>query len=199
MVGQFYHQYDLTVQLQHPVQMKKLIMGFNSATLELNNKVIGIPSSILLEGGMSLNNMQPLGTLETMNDHGYSVFSVQVFRKNFMKIDNEGLIVMTGGKLSDQIKSLNYPTVKYLRFSVRRPQITFVENYSCLVTKQWSNVSISISFLSITGYNVEHLPSAITPYLQMKQKYMALRVIGKLCDPNYTDTLNILANNSEVV
>jgi hypothetical protein len=32
--------------------MKKLIMGFNTATLELNNKVIGVPSSILIEGGM---------------------------------------------------------------------------------------------------------------------------------------------------
>ena len=28
---------------------------------------------------------------------------------------------------------------------------------------------------------------------------MALRVIGKLCDPSYTDTLNILANNQDVV
>ena len=28
---------------------------------------------------------------------------------------------------------------------------------------------------------------------------MALRVIGKLCDPSYTYTLNILANNQDVV
>lgn len=174
-------------------------MGFNSATLELNNKVIGIPSSILLEGGMSLSNMQPLGTLEIINDHGYSMYSVQVFRKNFMKIDNEGFIIILGAKLSEQIKSLNFPTVKYLRFIIRRPYITFVENYSCLVSKQWNNVSISISFLSISGYNVSKLSNALCPYLQNIQKNMALRVIGKLCDPNYTDTLNILANNTEVV
>ena len=28
---------------------------------------------------------------------------------------------------------------------------------------------------------------------------MALCVIGKLCDPSYSETLNILANNKEVI
>ena len=144
--------------------MKKLVMGFNSVTLELNNKIIGIPSSILLEGGMSLTTMEPLGTLDLINDLGYSVYSVQVFRKNFMKIDTEGKLIMQG-KLSDQVKSLNYPTVKYLRFSIRRPVITYVENYSCLLSKQWNNVSFSVSFLSISGFNVNKLPVNLCPYL----------------------------------
>ncbi len=39
-------------------------MGFNSATIEINCKVLGVPSSILLEGGMEMNLMSPLGTLE---------------------------------------------------------------------------------------------------------------------------------------
>jgi hypothetical protein len=38
--------------------MKKLLIGFNSATIELNNnKVLGVPSSILIEGGMSLQTL----------------------------------------------------------------------------------------------------------------------------------------------
>ena len=37
------------------------------------------------------------------------MFSIQVFVKNFMKIENEGYFYNIGSKLSDQIKSLNYP------------------------------------------------------------------------------------------
>ena len=51
-------------------------MGFNAATIEINQKVLGVPSSILLEGGMTLKTMQPLGCLENMADNGYAMFSV---------------------------------------------------------------------------------------------------------------------------
>lgn len=90
MNGPNYHEYELVIKLSKPTQMKKLIMGFNSATIEISQKVLGVPSSIMLEGGMNQYSMQPLGTLEPIDDNGYSMFSVQVFRKNFMKMENEG-------------------------------------------------------------------------------------------------------------
>lgn len=101
--------------------------------------------------------------------------------------------------MSDQIKSLNYPTVQYLKFVIRRPNITFVENLSYSNGKSWQNIFISLSFLSISGFNVQKLPGSVLPHLQQVQKNTALCVIGKLCDPSYTDTLNILANKKDVI
>ncbi len=77
--------------------------------------------------------------------------------------------------------------------------MTFVENLSYLHGKLWHNVFISLSFLTISGFNQDKLPLNILPALQHIQKNMALCVIGKLCDPSYTDTLNLLANNHDVV
>ena len=70
-----------------------------------------------------------------------------------------------------------------------------MENLSYLNNKVWKNIFVSLSFLIIQGFNSNKLPINIIPALHEIQKNMALCVIGKLCDPTYTETLNILANN----
>lgn len=50
------------------------------------DKVLGVPSSVMLEGGDNLNNLAPLGALSLINDEGYNNFGVKVFVKNFQTI-----------------------------------------------------------------------------------------------------------------
>lgn len=57
--------------------------------------MLGVPSSVLLEGGKTVNDLKPLGTLDPINDEGYSNFSVKVFVKNFYTIqdNNNGNLI----------------------------------------------------------------------------------------------------------
>ena len=89
--------------------------------------------------------------------------------------------------------------MKFLKFIIRRPHISFVEQLSYLHCKSWKNIFVSLSFLTLKGFNVNTLPLSIVPHIHETQKNMALCVLGKLCDPSYTQTLKILANNQDMV
>jgi hypothetical protein len=80
---QYYSEYILLVQLDKTVEMKNIKLGFNTSWTDYSDKVLGVPTSILLEGGLTQNTLQPLGTLQLVNDEGYSQYGVKVFGKNF--------------------------------------------------------------------------------------------------------------------
>ena len=63
--------------------MRQLMIGLNSVWTDYSDKVLGIPQSILLEGGKSKEDIRPLGQLQLINDEGYGSFSVKVFTINF--------------------------------------------------------------------------------------------------------------------
>lgn len=198
MSNQFYSEYSLMLELDKVCEMKQIKIGFNTVWTDYNDKVLGIPSSILLEGGLNKNSLLPLGTLELLNDEGYSNYSVKVFKKNFYTL------TMCSGKekegtLESCLKSLNNKQVKVIRLTFRRPTVTFIESMSMLSNKTYKNICVAISFLSITGYDVAKFPSSIGNSLNETQKNTALQVLGKLCNSNYNETLNTLANRSDVI
>ena len=200
MSNQFYSEYSLILELDRVCEMKQLKIGFNTVWTDYNDKVLGVPSSILLEGGLSKSSLTPLGTLELINDEGYSNYSVKVFKKNFQTFQPT-----SHGSLKDfsrldlWLKSLNSRQVKVIRLTFRRPIVTFVENLSMLSNKTYKNVCVAISFLSISGYDVAKIPGYIFNSLLDIQKNSALQVLGKLCNSNYSETLNTLANRTDVI
>lgn len=59
------------MQLDRPCEMKSIKIGFNEVWTDYADKVLGLPSSVLVEGGMNEKNLIPLGTLEPINDEGF--------------------------------------------------------------------------------------------------------------------------------
>lgn len=86
MNGQHYSEYSLVLELDKTVDMKEISLGFNSVWTDFNDKVLGIPSAVLLEGGLHPTDFTPLGSLQPLNDEGYSNVAVKVFVKNFNTI-----------------------------------------------------------------------------------------------------------------
>jgi len=201
MSNQFYSEYSLMLELDRVCEMKQLKIGFNTVWTDYNDKVLGIPSSILLEGGLNKNSLTPLGTLELINDEGYSNYSVKVFKKNFqtLQTNSQQPIMKDFSRLDLWLKSLNNRQVKVIRLTFRRPIVTFVENLSMLSNKTYKNVCVAISFLSITGYDIAKMPGFVFNSLLETQKNSALQVLGKLCNSNYSETLNTLANRVDVI
>jgi len=86
MQGEYYNEFPIVIKLKEEVEIKQLALGFHAIDTAFNNKIVGVPSTILLEGGLNLENMHSLGSLNLLDDEGYSNFSVKVFVKNFETI-----------------------------------------------------------------------------------------------------------------
>lgn len=152
---QYYSEFILLIQLDKTVEMKNIKIGFNTVWTDYSDKILGIPTSILLEGGLTPASLQPLGTLQLLNDEGYSQYGVKVFGKNFQQFSSSDQPITD---LESQFKTLGFKRVNYLRFRFRRPIATMVENLSFLSGKMYKNISVAISFLSVSGFEVGKLP-----------------------------------------
>jgi hypothetical protein len=77
--NQFEEEYPLLIKLDAPVELKHIRMGFQSYVADFTDKVFGVPSAVLVEGGADQNNLQPLGMMELVTDEAYTNFSVKVY------------------------------------------------------------------------------------------------------------------------
>ena len=192
MNGASYNEYCLVFNLDKVVELKQIKIGFNSVWTDYSDKVLGVPSSVLVEGGTSVNDLSPIGTLTQINDEGYINYSVKCLHKNFQTMTK------SDGTIDESLSSLAVKRVSCLKFRFRRPIITFMENTSMLSTKKYQNIAVSISFISILGYDVSKLPN-IRKKLVEAQEGSALQVVGKLCNQNFVQTLTTLANQESVI
>jgi len=118
---------------------------------------------------------------------------VKVFVKNFQTIKN------TYGAAEDSLKSVRNRRVQFVKLTLRRPIITYVDNLSTLSAKMHKNVAISISFLSIEGVDVAQISANFRFSIVQIQQNAALQVMSKLCNLSFKNTLNKLANNEEII
>jgi hypothetical protein len=64
------------------VELKLIRIGFQGFTTDFADKVLGTPSSVLLEGGNDPDNLLPIGQMELINDEAYAYYSVKVMSLN---------------------------------------------------------------------------------------------------------------------
>jgi hypothetical protein len=89
--------------------------------------------------------------------------------------------------------------VQYIKFRIRRPIITFIEANPQLNARNYRNVALGISFLSIRGHSVSNLPADLPTLIAKRQERTALTLIGKLCQPRYTATLAAISNSPAIL
>ena len=172
MNGQFYSEYSLLLELDRVCEMKQLKLGINTVWTDYNDKVLGVPSSILLEGGINKTSLLPLGTLELINDEGYSNYSVKVFKKNFASLkSNVGV-----SDVESNLKTLENRPVKFIKLTFRRPVVTFTESLSILCNKTYRNICVGICFITISGYDVKKINGDIQNSIIEHKKFSTIQV-----------------------
>lgn len=101
--------------------------------------------------------------------------------------------------MEETIKSLTNNKVKFLKLTIRRPIVSFIEGYSPLCSKSYNNVGFSLSFMSISGYDVAKMPQGIEKRCKEMTKKTSLTVLSKLFNESFISTINKLANEPNFV
>lgn len=73
------------IKLEPFEELKTIRLGFVTYTADFVDKVFGVPSAVLVEGGMDENNLQALGRLDLINDEAYTAYTVKVFQLNLLR------------------------------------------------------------------------------------------------------------------
>lgn len=89
--------------------------------------------------------------------------------------------------------------IKFLKLTVKRPVVSFIEGLSALSSKNYNNLCFSLSFLSIMGYDVAKLPSGIEKRCKELSRKASLTVLSKLFNESFISTMNKLANEPSFV
>lgn len=127
-------------------------MGFTAASYEFNDKLVATPSSVVIEGSLDGVSFEPIGQMDYLQDDAYIVGGVQVWVLNCQKIKGCKSVV-------DTVQSLNSHRAKYLKIVVKRPNVTFIQGqYSQLNGRNYNNLGCSITFLSVSGDDVDKIP-----------------------------------------
>lgn len=194
MNGNYYSEYTLIIKLSKLVEIKEMSIGFNTVTSEFTDMVLGVPQSVILEVGETEKDFKPFGTMTLINDEGYSNFSVKVFVKNLQTIPGQHQ------SIESSIASLYSQKIRFIKFRFRRPIVTMVENQSMLHGAQFKNVGLSVSFLSIVGFDIEKLPEDFKYRIMSTQQNSALHILGALCNTaTFQQTLDLFSNNKQII
>ena len=193
MTGAFYNEYTLVLKMDKTVEVNQIRIGFHTVLTEFTDKVIGIPSSIVVEGGTSESNLTHIGSLQPINDGGYTEYAIKVYGINFQRIQ-EG----AGRSINTSLESLSQKKVSHLRFRFARPVVNLVEELSLLSGKLYKNVALSVSFVSIMGIDTKKNADILKKTTETQEKY-ALQIISKICSQQFAKTLEVIANDQTII
>ena len=178
--GKEKHEIVLAFDLQKEVELRHVSVGFNLFSTEAADRVYGLPVTVLLEGGDSLDTLHPLGKLHPVPDFAYSHFAVGVCAHNF-----------ADGPFPVSHK------VRFICLRLRRPVFSCIES-STLLLKKCTKVEMSISFISIMGYDmsvIEDVPLLMAGVF----KLYALKLFSRISKPEYVNTMSVIANEPQVL
>lgn len=160
----------------------------------MNDKLVAAPSSVLLEGGIDLKNMEAMGEMEQIDDEGYTCNGVRVFVLNLQKIKGSKL------NLSQAVDSMPCFRVKFLKIIVKRPVISFIEGqYSPLNGKPYTNLGCSICFLSVLGDNFQKRKSTLLNFCKEISKSSALTILGTVINESNSQTVQRISHSEQFV
>jgi len=69
--GNDYKELCLAFDVKKLVELRNIMIGFTMFSTEGSDRIVSPPSSVLVEGGLTLEEMQPLANLQRVHDNGY--------------------------------------------------------------------------------------------------------------------------------
>eukprot|EP01022_Parablepharisma_sp_SALTPOND_P015993 TRINITY_DN22_c0_g3_i1.p1 TRINITY_DN22_c0_g3~~TRINITY_DN22_c0_g3_i1.p1 ORF type:complete len:4095 (+),score=552.02 TRINITY_DN22_c0_g3_i1:5895-18179(+) len=195
LTGALKNEFAMTFKLKTIVEVSEIQVGVINYWGGTNELFIE-PTSIVVEGGMSLNNMNIICTLNRVKDVGFSNFAVSVFSRNMETYTGENSKLVPQ-QISLKLDSLPHFCAKYLRFKFRKGVIACAEN-SPLVTLMKKQRHLAINYISVTGYDVSNLGNYCA-YIVGTQKETALQILSQFCSGDYMKTLQVLATKQAIL
>ena len=68
MKDPFYNECSYLFDIQKVVELSKIMIGFNSMSNDYSDKIVAIPTSVFVEGGLSQDSLSPIAQLTPMED-----------------------------------------------------------------------------------------------------------------------------------
>ena len=134
-------------------------------------------------------SFEPIGEMDHLQDDAYIQGGVQVWVLNCEKL--KGCT-----SIADSIQDLNSYRAKYLKIIVKRPTVTFIEGvYSQLNGRHYNSLGCSLTFLSVTGDDVDKMPVWLSEGCKEISKRSALRVLSSLLSEGNARTMRRIAND----
>jgi hypothetical protein len=171
--------------------VRSIKIGFPCASFEFSDKTVVSPSSVVIEGSADMKSFQPLGEMTYVDDDGYLCNGVKVFALNLQK-------VRQSTKIDEAIKGIEVHRVKYLKIVVKRPLVTFIEGqYSQMNGRTYTNLGVSISFLSVLGDDTAKIPNLLVESCKEMSKKTALNILASLMTESNLETMKKISNEDK--
>lgn len=156
MNGPTYHEYNLYIELGKPVEVRSIKVGFPAASYEFTDKLVASPHAVTVEGSLDLKCFEPMGEMSWINDDGYTCNGVKTFVLNLQKLKNTEI------GIAESLSAMSLHRIKYLKLIIKRPVVSFLEGqYSPINSRPYKNLGSSLSFLSVTGDDLQKLPTRL--------------------------------------
>ena len=180
----------LDFKMSHPTDLRTIKAGFLTQYNDFGNKIVAEPSYIQIHyKSKESDQWQYLCPLDVFEDNGYYMSANACYQKNFLR--------MEGTNFKERIESLCVPKkISYLRFLVGRPIVSFQENYSNLKAKDYNQLNLAPSFLSILGVNSNFYN------LQVQNNYLKETTLLKLIHKVFSKDQKIfeaLSNQNDLI
>jgi len=195
LTGALKNEFSMTFKLKTTVEVNEIQVGVINYWGGTNELFVE-PNSIVVEGGMSLNNMNIICTLTKIRDDGFANFAVSTFGRNMEAFTPENAKTI-GQQISLKLDSLPHFCARYLRFKFRKGVIACSEN-SPLVSLMKKPKYLALSYISVMGYDVSNLGNYCA-HIVGAQKETALQVLSQFCSGDYAKTLQVLATQQAIL
>lgn len=94
--------------------------------------------------------------------------------------------------------SLGNFKAQYINFHMRRNALTCLEN-SPLATRITKPISLSINYISITGYSLKQAKGKYADLVNKSQKKTAMEMMSLVCQGEFSSALKVIANQKETI
>ncbi len=195
LTGALKNEFVMTFKLKTVVEVSEIQVGIVNYWGGTNELFIE-PSSIVVEGGMSMSNMNIICTLNKVKDDGFANFAVSVFGRNMETYTPEHTKAVPS-LINLKLDSLPHFCARYLRFKFRKGIIACADN-SPMVALMKKPKFFALNYISVMGYDVSNLGNYCA-YIVDTQKETALQVLSQFCSGDYVKTLQVLATQQAIL
>ena len=97
-----------------------------------------------------------------------------------------------------KLNSLGNFKAQFINFQMRRNALTCLEN-SPLATRILKPQSLSINYISVTGYSLKQAKGKYSDLVNKSQKKTAMEMMSLVCQGEFSSALKVIANQKETI